>query len=207
MTQDEPSARRRDGAETRREAQRVALRLFTEQGYEATSLRQIADALGINKASLYYHFANKEAIVRSLFEQRGSEAEDLVTWVESRPSSEGVLREAVLRWVDSFSEEKLQGIRFLRSNPNLARTLQGAEGDPISDRIVTPLVRLSVLLSGLAPRQDAVDVLLVRMAILSINAAVEAAAGTDLPDADVIAAARRAARALLGELNRPTGRA
>ncbi|MGN6407703.1 MAG: TetR family transcriptional regulator, partial [Curtobacterium sp.] len=25
--------------------------LFTEQGYEATSLRQIADALGINKAS------------------------------------------------------------------------------------------------------------------------------------------------------------
>lgn len=187
-------AGRRDGAATRSEAQRIALALFTEQGYDATSLRQIAEALGINKASLYYHFPSKEAILRSLFEQRGSEAEDLVEQVERLPRTDALLEDTVLRWVDSFSEEKLQGIRFLRSNPLLARTLGAEEGARISD----PLERLSALLVDLLPERSDAAVVLVRMAVLSINAAVEAAAGTDVPDADVVAAAHVAARALVG---------
>ncbi|WP_325048764.1 TetR/AcrR family transcriptional regulator [Amnibacterium setariae] len=189
-------ARRRDGAETRQEALRVALDLFTEQGYEATSLRQIADALGINKASLYYHFPNKEAILRSVFERRGSEAAELLAWAERQPRSPELIREAVLRWVDSFSAEKLQGIRFLRGNPFIGRALADAEGDRIGD----PLGRLSDLLVGLLPEPDGADAVLVRMALLSINAAVEAAVGADVPDTDVIAAARAAADALVREV-------
>jgi AcrR family transcriptional regulator len=37
--------------------------LFREQGYAATSLRDIADATGMKAASLYYHFESKDAIV------------------------------------------------------------------------------------------------------------------------------------------------
>ena len=48
----------------------VALKLFTEQGYEATSLREIAEALGVTKAALYYHFRTKDDIVTSLIEDR-----------------------------------------------------------------------------------------------------------------------------------------
>jgi AcrR family transcriptional regulator len=200
MADDGLPGRRRDGAATRREAQRVALALFTEQGYDATSLRQIADALGINKASLYYHFPSKEAILRSLFEQRGTEAEDLTAWVEAQPASDGLLERAVLRWVDTFTEDKLQGIRFLRANPNLARTLHATDGRLVGD----PLNRLSDRLTAMLRTRGTTDVLLVRMAVLSINAAVEAAAGTGMPDADVTAAARRAARALLAELRQPS---
>jgi AcrR family transcriptional regulator len=44
----------------------VALELFTEQGYDGTSLRQIAEQLGVTKAALYYHFVSKEDILMAL---------------------------------------------------------------------------------------------------------------------------------------------
>src|SRR3974390_3625914 len=54
--------------DTRSRAQKVALELFAEQGYEKTSLREIAERLGVTKAALYYHFKSKEDIVRSFTE-------------------------------------------------------------------------------------------------------------------------------------------
>jgi AcrR family transcriptional regulator len=44
----------------------VALDLFTEQGYDKTSLRQIAEPLGFTQAAIYYHFAAKEDILVAL---------------------------------------------------------------------------------------------------------------------------------------------
>jgi AcrR family transcriptional regulator len=51
---------------TREQILRVALDLFRTQGYDATSLRQIAERLGITKAALYYHFRAKEHLVIEL---------------------------------------------------------------------------------------------------------------------------------------------
>ena len=50
--------------------QRVALELFIEEGYDKTSLREIAEQLGVTKAALYYHFTTKDDIVNSLIEHR-----------------------------------------------------------------------------------------------------------------------------------------
>jgi AcrR family transcriptional regulator len=44
----------------------IALELFTDQGYEATSLRDIAERLGTTKAALYYHFERKQDILLEL---------------------------------------------------------------------------------------------------------------------------------------------
>ncbi len=44
----------------------VAARLFTQQGYTATSIRQIAEEAGIGKATIYHHFHDKQAIVLAL---------------------------------------------------------------------------------------------------------------------------------------------
>ena len=44
----------------------IALELFAEQGYDATSLRDIAERLGTTKAALYYHFERKEDILLEL---------------------------------------------------------------------------------------------------------------------------------------------
>ena len=47
----------------------VSLDLFSIRGYEATSISQIADAVGIRKASLYSHFANKQDILDTLVDE------------------------------------------------------------------------------------------------------------------------------------------
>ena len=188
---------RRRGERTRQLAQQAALRLFTEQGYEATSLRQIADELGINKASLYYYFDGKEAILQSLLDQRGDEAEELLAWVREQPASRELVAAAVSRWVDSFTGEKLQGIRFLAANPRL---LAGLTRDGAAPRVGTGLSQLADELAALLPEGTPEDVVVLRMALLSINAAVQAAAATSADDAAIMAAARRTARVLSGDL-------
>jgi AcrR family transcriptional regulator len=71
----------------------VALDLFTEKGYDKTSLREIAEPLGITKAALYYHFASKEDMLMALhmrlhafgneaLDQMGSGAPTVAKWGE-----------------------------------------------------------------------------------------------------------------------------
>ena len=47
----------------------TAIRLFNEQGTKAVSTNHIAAATGISPGNLYYHFRNKEDIIRAIFEQ------------------------------------------------------------------------------------------------------------------------------------------
>jgi len=44
----------------------VATRLFKEKGYHNTSMQDIADGLGVQKASLYYYIESKEHLLRQL---------------------------------------------------------------------------------------------------------------------------------------------
>src|SRR2546430_4887836 len=47
----------------RAELTRIAARLFAEQGYQGTSLADLAEALGMQKPSLYHHIASKEDLL------------------------------------------------------------------------------------------------------------------------------------------------
>src|SRR5271169_3138544 len=51
---------------TRERILEVSLELFNEQGYDKTSLREIAERLGVTKAALYYHFERKEDLLLEL---------------------------------------------------------------------------------------------------------------------------------------------
>ncbi len=53
-------------ADTRQRILDVALDLFIEQGFDGTSLRQIAEQLGVTKAALYYYFESKDDILMAL---------------------------------------------------------------------------------------------------------------------------------------------
>ena len=55
-----------DRGNTKQEILEAALELFSVQGFEATSISQIAGAVGIRKASLYSHFESKQAILDAL---------------------------------------------------------------------------------------------------------------------------------------------
>ena len=60
---------------TKQEILDAALELFSVQGYEATSISQLAEAVGIRKASLYSHFENKQAILDALIQTTMEEYE------------------------------------------------------------------------------------------------------------------------------------
>ena len=55
-----------DRGNTKQEILEASLDLFSVQGFEATSISQIAGAVGIRKASLYSHFESKQAILDAL---------------------------------------------------------------------------------------------------------------------------------------------
>jgi AcrR family transcriptional regulator len=59
-------ARRTD---TRERILLVAGELFSDKGYNATSIRDISDALGVTKAALYYHFTSKDEILHAIVDQ------------------------------------------------------------------------------------------------------------------------------------------
>ncbi len=54
---------------TRQEILDTALNLFSVQGYEASSVSQIAEAVGIRKASVYSHFGSKQEILNALVQE------------------------------------------------------------------------------------------------------------------------------------------
>ncbi len=53
-------------ASTRERILDVALDLFTDQGFDGTSIREIAERLHISKPAIYHHFASKEEILLTL---------------------------------------------------------------------------------------------------------------------------------------------
>jgi AcrR family transcriptional regulator len=79
---------RTQGPQTRERILDVALELFTEQGYDKTSLRDISERLGITKAALYYYFERKEEILLELhlrMHQVGTAALDEIESVPDGP--------------------------------------------------------------------------------------------------------------------------
>lgn len=63
-------------SDTKAEIREVALELFARQGFDKTSLREIAERLGLTKAALYYHYPSKSellhAIVNPLMDDLGA---------------------------------------------------------------------------------------------------------------------------------------
>ncbi|NUR68358.1 MAG: TetR/AcrR family transcriptional regulator [Streptomyces sp.] len=117
--QQHPHPRRGD---TRRRIQQVALELFAEQGYEKTSLREIAERLEVTKAALYYHFKTKEDIITSIAEDLAHPIQDLIAWAEEQPGTletkqEMLRRYSVILWnsTDLF--------RFIQENQATVRDL------------------------------------------------------------------------------------
>jgi AcrR family transcriptional regulator len=184
-----PPKNRRSGAETRAEIRRVALELFTEKGYDATTTRDIAAVLGINQASLYYHFTGKDEIVRSLMETRQHDVEEFLAWLRDQPRTPGLLRTAALRWLDHTTEEHVHGQRLALANPAVQRRLT-----PDGHRMADLFDQIVAVIAG--PDTPAAEALYIRTAFNAVGAVLTAMPAQDPSPADVLAAARRIVLAL-----------
>ena len=54
---------------TKRKIFETSLKLFSEKGYDATSIEEITATVGVAKGTLYYHFSSKEEIFNFLVEE------------------------------------------------------------------------------------------------------------------------------------------
>ncbi|GAA0928095.1 helix-turn-helix domain-containing protein [Streptomyces thermoalcalitolerans] len=117
---------------TRQRILDVALELFAEQGYEKTSLREIAERLGVTKAALYYHFKTKEEILVSLFESLTRPMEELIEWGRRQPHTLETKQE-ILRRYDQALAGAAPLFRFMQENQATLRELR--IGDTFKNRM------------------------------------------------------------------------
>jgi AcrR family transcriptional regulator len=170
---------RRSGSDTKAEIQEVALKLFTENGYESTTMREIAERLEITKPAVYYHFAGKEDIVRTIFDEHVATWDELIAWASDQPNTPELRREVLTRWAEATRRRGLRLIRFAVANQQALQSLT-----PVRDRLLTRLSDLVAIIIG--PDAPIRDQLRARMAILSINLAVMTGRDLGADEADIL---------------------
>ena len=74
----------------------VAEELFTEHGYRAVSIRDIAQACEVSNAALYYHFSNKEALYYEVLQFHADRLVDRMTLAAETTSTRRRKVEAIL---------------------------------------------------------------------------------------------------------------
>lgn len=96
-----------------REAQLLAIarRLFAQKGYDATSLRDIAEAAQITKAALYYYFPNKDALYeRVVIESMGALLAEVQAAVARAPTPTQKVRAFLLASAESMELRRDQWV-------------------------------------------------------------------------------------------------
>lgn len=117
-----PGLRARMRAAVQAEVVEVAHRLFTEQGFDQTTVDQIAGEVGLSRASLFRYFGTKEEIVLGRLEESGRRIAEALA---ARPDDERPW-EALRRAFDVLTqaneqapEQTLAYLRMLQETPSL----------------------------------------------------------------------------------------
>lgn len=105
--------------DTSTEIRAVALELFAARGFEQTSLREIAERLGITKAALYYHFSSKDELLGSLIDPLVADLAAFVAGTRERDSLNS--REIVENYFDLCHRHRALFGGLLRDIQVLAR--------------------------------------------------------------------------------------
>jgi AcrR family transcriptional regulator len=124
-------------ASTRDRILNVALELFTEKGFDGTSLREIAERLGVTKAAIYYHFASKDDILMALHMRLHEFGKDALSQMTDEPvtlQQWGLLLELLVGQMLAQRKLFLFHERNQAALEKLHRADHDAEHDDIQDK-------------------------------------------------------------------------
>jgi AcrR family transcriptional regulator len=94
----------------------AALDLFSEHGFDGTTIQQIADRLGVTKAALYYHFESpKDEILAALVAPATEGLDSLLDAFEARPRTPGQRRRFAEAYIDLLLGQR-QLISYMASD-------------------------------------------------------------------------------------------
>lgn len=120
----------------------AATSVFASKGFEAASLNDLCEAMGINRPSLYLHFGNKEALYLKTVERfyrRSSEfLETCLADPSARAGTERLLRESVLLSTDPYGPR----VCFITQGPLRSGDVSPGTQDELARRRNTVAITL-----------------------------------------------------------------
>lgn len=134
------STRAAQAERTRQQILETAQRLFTEHGYDATSMQKIAGEMGLTKAAVFYHFRSKSDILRAAMQpgiQRLKQLLDETAALRGRRARTEYLVNGV---VDHLVQKRKYSL--------MASTDPAAKRDDLDGEVMTMRQRAVTLLFG-----------------------------------------------------------
>ncbi len=104
----------------------VSAELFLSEGYDAATMQQLADRLGLHKSSLYHYIDGKEDLLEQLTTQAQAGAEAVLDTAEEDPDNEHGFMTAVALAVDQTLSDRGRVSLVLRQKP----------GTPTGDAVI-----------------------------------------------------------------------
>jgi len=90
-----------------------ALKLFSERGYEGTSIREIIEGAGVTRPVLYYYFENKEDLFTRLVEEKYSELVSQIEQVKYDYETCADRLKAIIRIAFRLAEENPDAVKLI----------------------------------------------------------------------------------------------
>ena len=136
-------ARNKHPEETVEKILDVSMRLFSEKGYEHTTIQDIVDALGMSKGAIYHHFSSKLDILLRIADQILMVNEDMLGKIRDRKGLTGaeklreLFRTAVLQ---DYQQQLLGMMPCLLDNPKFLALLIRSVLDDAAPHYVQPIL-------------------------------------------------------------------
>ena len=181
--------------DTRTRLLATALRLFTEHGVEGTSLQMIADALGVTKAAVYYHFKTKDEITEAVAEPALRELSRLVD-AASQLRRPGARIDHILEGIVDLVLRNRVLVGVLFTDPGIGRAVERSlHGE------MNLIGRIHDLLCG--PDADAATMVATHVALAGVAMAGGSPTLAELDDETLRTHLLATARRVLGRRHRP----
>ncbi|WP_159844583.1 TetR/AcrR family transcriptional regulator [Nocardia sp. CY41] len=102
------------GGGTKSAIRDAAVKLFGAKGFEQTSLREVADAVGITKASLYYHYASKLDLLLAIIDPIVDHMRSVVDDLERMPHDAESIRQVLRTYLRGLIHHRDAGALVVR---------------------------------------------------------------------------------------------
>ncbi|APE32800.1 TetR family transcriptional regulator [Nocardia mangyaensis] len=124
----------------------AAVHLFGAKGFEQTSLREVADMVGITKASLYYHYASKLDLLLAIIDPIIDHIRDIVTDIDAVPYDDEGIRAVLRTYLRGMIRHRAAGALCVRDTAAIVNAIADRYPD-----LMEPTRELRLWLAGPEP--------------------------------------------------------
>ncbi|WP_336084843.1 TetR/AcrR family transcriptional regulator [Nocardia sp. SSK8] len=137
------------GGGTKQAIRDAAVQLFAAKGFEQTSLREVADVVGITKASLYYHYASKLDLLLAIIDPIIDHMRDIVTDIDAVPYDNEGIRAVLRTYLRGMIRHRDAGALCVRDTAAIVNAIADRYPD-----LMEPTRELRLWLAGPEPTQE-----------------------------------------------------